>query len=110
MVEARRPSRPLEPCLPFVESEQAGFVIGRVACKSLSKLCSDPCAMFKTLVEARDQMGLALDLLDSANAPADIGAHLDLALQRLGKTIELCEASERPSACSKQIKEARQLL
>lgn len=37
----------------------------------------------KSLQEAFARMKSALELLDAANAPADIGAHLDLALSRL---------------------------
>jgi hypothetical protein len=35
------------------------------------------------LVAAQRHMAAALDLLDEVDAPSDIGAHLDLALQRL---------------------------
>lgn len=39
--------------------------------------------MVKAWAEALTQMKSALDLLDSSSAPADVGAHLDLAICRL---------------------------
>lgn len=37
---------------------------------------------------ALGKMREALDLLDEAQAPADVGAHLDLAIVRLSEAIE----------------------
>lgn len=39
------------------------------------------------LSEALRLMTLALEILDREKAPPDVGAHLDLAMQRLRKTI-----------------------
>ena len=39
------------------------------------------------LSEARALLRTALDLIDRAGAPADIGAHLDLALHRLSQVL-----------------------
>ena len=39
------------------------------------------------LAEALHLMTLALDILDREKAPSDIGAHLDLAIQRLREAI-----------------------
>ncbi len=36
----------------------------------------------------------ALSLLDESDAPADIGAHLDLARERLSRTLELSRQSQ----------------
>ena len=38
------------------------------------------------LARASDLVSEALAFLDEANAPADIGAHLDLALHRMGRS------------------------
>ena len=43
--------------------------------------------MNEALHLARGLMGKALDVLDAAGAPADIGAHLDLALCRVSKLV-----------------------
>ena len=40
------------------------------------------------LLEARDFLNAALDLLDRAAAPAQIGAHVDLAIHQLECTLE----------------------
>jgi hypothetical protein len=42
----------------------------------------------------------ALALLDASDAPADIGAHIDLARERLSRTLEL---SRRSRAAAKGI-------
>ena len=39
------------------------------------------------LAQALELMRSALELLDEANAPADLGAHLDLAICRLEEVI-----------------------
>ena len=48
------------------------------------------------LADAMALMQRALQLLDETQAPADIGAHLDLAIVRLG------EATARASGCQAQ--------
>lgn len=40
------------------------------------------------LAEALGQLQKALELLDEADAPADIGAHVDLAICRLGERLQ----------------------
>ncbi len=52
-----------------------------------------PSPALSKLAEAMVLMQRALRLLDSAQAPADIGAHLDLAIIRLGD----CMADESRS-------------
>ena len=47
-----------------------------------------PGAEPEALVRARDLMRAALGLLDERGAPADIGAHLDLAICRLEAAME----------------------
>lgn len=44
--------------------------------------------MHNSLAKAADMVREALELLDSAGAPADIGAHLDHALSRLESLTE----------------------
>ena len=51
-------------------------------------------AMLDTLEKARSHMALALEILDGVDAPADIGAHLDLAVHRLDATVTDLRRSE----------------
>lgn len=51
--------------------------------------------MLEELQTAMAKMQDALDLLDSAGAPAEVGAHLDLAISRLGEII--CPSDHRVS-------------
>lgn len=53
--------------------------------------------MFETIVQSRRLLASALQLLDEAGAPADIGAHLDLALHRLDELIEATLLEENAS-------------
>jgi hypothetical protein len=46
-----------------------------------------PTGSGSALVEALRMMTLALQILDEHEAPGDIGAHLDLAIQRLRETL-----------------------
>jgi hypothetical protein len=46
------------------------------------------------LGEALRLMAQALDILDRENAPADIGAHLDMAIQRLRHGLSAPEPGE----------------
>lgn len=46
-----------------------------------------PSSAESKLAEAMALMRQALQLLDAAQAPADIGAHLDLAIVRLGEAM-----------------------
>ncbi len=48
------------------------------------------------LTDALNLLQSALDLLDEAAAPAQIGAHVDLALHQLGSLLE--EAGNSPAA------------
>jgi hypothetical protein len=50
--------------------------------------------MLETLLQARIQMTRALELLDSASAPSQIGCHLDHAIQQLSQAIEAHRDSE----------------
>ena len=50
--------------------------------------------MLVELQSAMARMREALDLLDSAGAPANVGAHLDLAICRLRDVI--CQIDHRP--------------
>ena len=50
--------------------------------------------MLDTLDKARSHMALALEILDGVDAPADIGAHLDLAVHRLDATVADLRRSE----------------
>jgi hypothetical protein len=47
----------------------------------------------KILRDVSEHLRSALDLLDCAEAPAQIGAHFDLALHQLEDAIENCLAS-----------------
>lgn len=53
--------------------------------------------MFETIVQSRRLLASALQLLDEASAPAEIGAHLDLALHRLDELIEATLLEENAS-------------
>lgn len=53
--------------------------------------------MFETIVQSRRLLASALQLLDEAGAPAEIGAHLDLALHRLDELIEATLLEENAS-------------
>jgi hypothetical protein len=50
----------------------------------------------QALAEASQHLRLALDLLDSISAPAQIGAHVDLAVNQV--EAEIFAAAERCSA------------
>jgi hypothetical protein len=52
------------------------------------------------MTESLELLVRALALLDSSDAPADIGAHIDLARERLSRTLEL---SRRSRAAAKGI-------
>src|SRR6185369_17739686 len=54
--------------------------------------------MLDTLEKARSHMALALEMLDGVDAPADIGAHLDLAVHRLDATVADLRRSEGQNA------------
>jgi len=45
------------------------------------------------MTEALELLVRALNLLDEAEAPGDIGAHLDLARERLSRTLEVSRVS-----------------
>lgn len=45
------------------------------------------------MTQALELLVNALHLLDEADAPADIGAHVDLARERLSRTLELTRVS-----------------
>ena len=51
-----------------------------------NKLCGS--SQPKLLAEAMIQLQKALELLDEADAPADIGAHVDLAICRLEERLK----------------------
>lgn len=53
--------------------------------------------MFETMVQGRRLLASALQLLDEAGVPAEIGAHLDLALNRLDELIEATLLEENAS-------------
>lgn len=53
--------------------------------------------MFETIVQSRRLLASALQLLDEAGVPAEIGAHLDLALNRLDELIEATLLEENAS-------------
>jgi hypothetical protein len=46
------------------------------------------------MTEALEHVVKALQLLDEADAPGDIGAHVDLARERLSRTLEMIRTSE----------------
>lgn len=46
------------------------------------------------MAEALDLIVKALHLLDEADAPGEIGAHVDLARERLSRTLEMIRVSE----------------
>jgi hypothetical protein len=46
------------------------------------------------MTESLELIVTALNLLDEAEAPGDIGAHLDLARERLSRTLNLMHQSE----------------
>lgn len=48
------------------------------------------------LAQAASSMRAALKLLDEADAPPDIGAHLDLAIHRLESTISSVKEAHAP--------------
>jgi hypothetical protein len=48
---------------------------------------SEPAGLQHMLLEALDLLQAALDLLDRAAAPAQIGAHVDLAIHQLGSAV-----------------------
>ena len=54
------------------------------------------------MTESLELLVRALNLLDEADAPADIGAHVDLARERLSRTLEftrvVSSVTERPAA------------
>lgn len=52
----------------------------------------------EALEKARSYMEVALELLDQSDAPADIGAHLDLALNRLQAVVESRERDSNSSS------------
>lgn len=45
---------------------------------------------------ALERMSEALKLLDESDAPADVGAHLDLAIERLKEEIATAEVADQP--------------
>jgi hypothetical protein len=47
-----------------------------------------------------DHLERALQLLDDANAPADIGAHLDLAVHRLREAVKSAGGASRNQSSS----------
>ena len=59
--------------------------------------------MLQSLAKAREHMIIALELLDRSHAPADVGAHLDLAICRLNEELgaSKCQArlGERIDQC-----------
>lgn len=48
---------------------------------------NEPAGLQLMLLEALDLLQAALALLDQAAAPAQIGAHVDLAIHQLGSTV-----------------------
>jgi hypothetical protein len=46
------------------------------------------------MTEALDLIVKALHLLDEADAPGEIGAHVDLARERLSRTLEMVRISD----------------
>lgn len=50
----------------------------------------------RLMSRALAHMRLALELLDRAKAPADIGAHLDLAVVRLEESVDFKPVTFRP--------------
>lgn len=54
-----------------------------------------PCDGGEQLTRALIHMGTALQLLDAAQAPLDVGAHLDLAIGRLGESLSAQRAGTR---------------
>lgn len=50
-------------------------------------------ATVEKMTQALDLVVSALQLLDEAEAPGDIGAHLDLVRERLSHTLELTRVS-----------------
>lgn len=54
--------------------------------------------MSQSLTNARAHMLSALQLLDSSNVSADIGAHLDLAVWRLDQELRIGPPDFRPDA------------
>lgn len=53
--------------------------------------------MFETMVQGRRLLASALQMLDESGVPAEIGAHLDLALNRLDELIEATLLEENAS-------------
>lgn len=53
--------------------------------------------VFETMVQGRRLLASALHLLDESGVPAEIGAHLDLALNRLDELIEATLLEENAS-------------
>jgi hypothetical protein len=47
------------------------------------------------LSRARVLLASALELLDEANAPSDIGAHIDCAIERLSEALQEAEQNGR---------------
>ena len=56
--------------------------------------------MVESLERARTLMRGALDLLDGCDAPADIGAHLDLAICRLDEALAIRTSSKEVPAAT----------
>ena len=52
--------------------------------------------MFDRLVEARDFLASALEVLDEVRAPSEIGAYVDLALRRLDQF--LADSDQKPGS------------
>lgn len=55
------------------------------------------------LRDALDLLQIALDLLDRAAAPAQIGAHVDLAANQLGDVVRATGGVERISAPAQSV-------
>ena len=53
--------------------------------------------VFETMIQGRRLLASALQLLDESGVPAEIGAHLDLALNRLDELIEATLLEENAS-------------
>ena len=58
---------------------------------------NEPGGLQHMLLEANDLLRAALDLLDRAAAPAQIGAHVDLAIHQLGCTVGTASDGPQPA-------------
>jgi hypothetical protein len=59
------------------------------------------------LARAQGLLASALELLDQANAPSDIGAHVDCAIERLSEALRDAEQGGRYESASKNISRGR---